>query len=160
VGTLGTRTLHRLAGGPRAKPSWDWRTSTPTPKLPGADSPCAVHQSGAGSQYSGPLLALRSAPKRGGLGVLGTSTRHSEYSEYSGPLPGTHWCASSACTKLIFLIFHRLRWFAIGLARTVISEISTVISEVSTLISEVDTMLTRFCDTGTSLSDRSAHIPD
>ncbi len=105
-------------------------------------------------------LALRRAQKRRGLGVLGTSTLHSEYSEYSGPLPGTHWCASSACTKLIFLIFHRLRWFAIGLARTVISEISTLISEVSTVISEVDTMLTRFSGTGTSLSDRSAHTPD
>ncbi len=112
-------------------------------------------------------LALRRAQKRRGLGVLGTSTLHSEYSEYSGPLPGTHWCASSACTKLIFLIFHRLHWFAIGLARTVISEISTVISEISTVISEVstvvsevDTMLTLLPDTGTFLSDRSAHDPE
>jgi hypothetical protein len=140
VGTLGTRTLHRLAGGPRAKPSWDWRASTPT--QPGADSPCAVHQ------------------KRRGLGVLGTSTLHSEYSEHSGPLPGTHWCAPSACIKLIFLIFHRLRWFAIGLARTVMSDIRTVISEVSAVISEVDTMLTLLCGTGTSLPDRSAHHPE
>ncbi len=55
---------------------------------------------------------------KAGLGVLGTSTRHSEYS---------HWCASSAFTKLIFFEFHRLRWFAIGLARTVMSDIRPVV---------------------------------
>jgi hypothetical protein len=80
MGTLGFRTLHRLAGGPTAKPSWDWRASTP--KQPGADSPCAVHKSGARSTRDlYPALSV--------LGVLGTSTLHSQYSEYSGPLPGT-----------------------------------------------------------------------
>ncbi len=54
-----------------------------------AEGKAVVGLEGFHAQAARRRLALRSAQKRGRLGVLGTSTRHSEYSEYSGPLPGT-----------------------------------------------------------------------